>query len=113
MAKQELISELATFGITQSGGTETIVPLSGKETVSELEEILERAKAERATPPASKASNHANFSWAHNHSKLARAKAYVNSNQPGLKGKDLEEAVKERYLEINGLLTEHAKRTTK
>lgn len=111
MAKQDLLTELAAHGINQSAGTESIMPLTGKETVAELEAILEKAKAERTAPPPGapqKPSTAADFSWAHNASKLMRAKAYVNEQTPGLKGKEFETAVKERYLELKGLLSSEA-----
>lgn len=63
--------------------------------------------APQVTPAQPKLSNEelATFDFAVNVVKLNRAKAYVNANTPGLKGKDLVEAVKERYVELGGLLS--------
>lgn len=48
-------------------------------------------------------SNVAEYGWAVNVVKLNRAKAHVNLTTPGLKGKDLEAAVRTRYEELGGL----------
>lgn len=57
----------------------------------------------------------ADFSWAVNTVKLNRAKAWVNANsETPLKGKELEAAVKERYIDTKGLLvSEKVARGTK
>lgn len=61
------------------------------------EQVAEIATAKRA-------STLADFSWAVNAYKLSRAKTYVQQNNPELKGKDFEAAVKDRYIELKGLL---------
>lgn len=48
------------------------------------------------------------YSWAVNVVKLNRSIAFVNAGKKGLKGDELEEAVKERYLELGGLMAEDA-----
>lgn len=50
----------------------------------------------------------ADFSWAVNALKLNRAKAFVQSGDDtkNLKGKAFENAVKDRYIALGGLLTE-------
>jgi hypothetical protein len=45
-AKDALVAELDTFNITATGGTETVAPLTGAETVEELKELVKRAKAD-------------------------------------------------------------------
>lgn len=44
MAKKDLIAELETYGITDHSGTEDITPLTGDETVAELEEMLTKLR---------------------------------------------------------------------
>lgn len=46
----------------------------------------------------------AEYGWAQNVVKLNRAVAWVAQNSAGLKGKALEEAVKERYILMGGAL---------
>lgn len=46
----------------------------------------------------------ADYSWAVHSIKLNRSKLYVSQSFPELKGKDLENAVKERYIALHGLL---------
>lgn len=48
------------------------------------------------------------FGWAVNLVKLNRAKAHVNATAPGLKGADFEDAVKERYIALGGLVSGEA-----
>lgn len=49
--KQDLLDALATFQITTVSGTETIAPLTGKETIAKLEELLASAEAENKQGP--------------------------------------------------------------
>lgn len=58
----------------------------------------------KTTDDESVASEVPDFSWAANVVKLNRAKAHVKAADSSLKGKEYEAAVKERYLETNGLL---------
>lgn len=44
------------------------------------------------------------FGWATNAVKLNRAKAFVQQTTPGLTGQALEDAIRERYIELKGLL---------
>lgn len=60
------------------------------------------------TAAAASAEALAEFGWAVNSVKLNRAKAKVREEQPVLKGKALEEAVKAAYVESGGLLKEDA-----
>lgn len=46
------------------------------------------------------------YQWAVNVVKLNRAIAYVRTESPTLKAADLEDAVKERYVQLGGLLKE-------
>lgn len=55
------------------------------------------ASAQKSVPGAE-------FSFAANVVKLNRAKEYVRRTNPSLKGNDFVDAVKERYVEIKGLL---------
>ncbi len=48
-AEEKVLAKLEKFGINQTGGTEDITPLTGKETLEELEAILEKAE-ESAKP---------------------------------------------------------------
>jgi len=69
---------------------------------------IEEPKVQKQAHEQHVASQTANFGWAVNVVKLNRAKAYVSQTQPGLKGKELEGAVKERYVALKGLLAENA-----
>lgn len=111
MAKADILTELAALGINETQGNETIAPLTGKETVAELEAILDQVKNPQKSPTTGKGAQVADFSFAVNVNKLNRAKAYVQQQQvlaakPALKGKELQEAVKDRYAELGGLLVE-------
>lgn len=100
--KQELLIEAQSLGVT----------LSGEETVAQIKELVVKARPGKKTtakdlPPAVRepvANEPLDFSWAANIVKLNRAKAHVRGTLGNLKGKQFEEAVKERYLEIAGLL---------
>lgn len=93
MAKSDLITEAEDLKL----------PLTGEETVAELEDMIAKAKDAGGPSPVSKA---ADYSFATNVVKLNRAKAYVAQSSPDLKGKALEAAVKERYVELKGLLAQ-------
>ncbi len=72
------------------------------------------AGAVRKTQNEANAEVLANFDWATHAVKLNRAIAFVQERQPGLKGKEQEDAVKERYVALNGLLaTEDTVRVSK
>lgn len=75
-------------------------------TKDDVEEEVEAVKPEKVAAETEKknAAALADFSWAVSLNKLTRAKAYVKSETPELKGKDLENAVKERYVALHGLL---------
>lgn len=98
MAKSDLIEEAKSLGIA----------LTGDETVLDLEALIQDKKGAAPAPTQSEknASAIADFSWAVNAVKLNRAKAHVQETSSGLKGKDFENAVKARYVELKGLLAE-------
>ncbi len=79
--------------------------MAGKKGAAKAEEKGDDLEPKvREAAPAAKEDKTADFSFAVNAIKLNRAKAHVNATQPGLKGKALEDAVRERYIEIKGLL---------
>lgn len=106
MAKADLITELASLGISSTQGTGDIPPLTGDETVAELEAIIEKAKVLPVSPPPQqrRAAYQPDYSFAVNVVKLNRSKAFVAQTQPTLNGKELEDAVRSRYIDLNGLL---------
>lgn len=60
------------------------------------------AGVERQTPAQAAAPK--GMDWAVNRAKLARAVTHVKATQKGLAGKEFEDAVKERYVELGGLM---------
>lgn len=98
MAKADLIAKCE----------ELKIPLTGKESVADLEALLAKGgSTEPVTQAQRNADAIAEFGWAVNAIKLNRAKAHVQEDTPSLKGKGFEEAVKARYLELGGLLSEN------
>lgn len=67
-----------------------------------------KSASETPAVPAAPVVAGADLSFAVNAVKLNRAVAHVRASQPGLKGADFAAAVKERYVEIKGLLREDA-----
>ncbi len=110
MTKDDILGQLAELGVTaEESKVAGVDKLSGDETKAELEAVLEKAQAVADAPkepvaPAKAAPAREDFSWAVNVVKLNRAIAHIQHTKPELKGKELEAAVKGRYITLKGLL---------
>lgn len=79
--------------------TERVAKAAADKEAADKKAVADAAENAKQNAPA-------DFGWAFNVVKLNRAKAWVNATTPGLSGKELEKAVKARYVLIGGLLAD-------